>query len=114
MTSSASRLPTIGDLAHRLALEVPVRSPDGAGGASLVYALAAEVWAEIRPLAGAERDDAGRLAGRVTHAIWIRHRDGLSPDHRFRLGSRCFEIRAILNHDGRNRFLECRCEEFVT
>ena len=108
------RFPTIGDLIHRFALESPVRSADGAGGATRTFALISEVWGDLRALGGHERLDADRLGGRITHAIWLRYRDGLTPDFRLRLGTRIFEIRAILNHNGRQRFLECHCEEFVT
>lgn len=112
MTSKST--PTIGDLFHRFALEAPVRTSDGAGGASLTYALAAEVWGSLNATGGTESADADRLAGRITHTIWLRHRDGLTLDHRLRLGTRIFEIRTVLDHTGRQRFLECRCEETVT
>lgn len=108
-----SSQPTVGDLIHRFALEAPVRTDDGAGGATLTYALIAEVWGSLNAVGGSERPDADRLAARITHAIWLRHRDGLTPDHRLRLGTRRFEIRSILDHSGRQRFLECRCEEAI-
>lgn len=111
---SNRRYPTIGDLIHRLSLEAPVRTSDGAGGVIRTFALVAEVWGDIRAQSGHERQDADRLGAHVSLAIWIRHRDGLSPDHRFRLGQRIFEIRSVIDHNGRNRFLECHCEEFVT
>lgn len=114
MTTSPAIRPTIGDLMHRFALEAPVRTLDSTGGASIAYSLVAEVWGSLYANGGSERADDDRLAGRITHTIWLRHRPGLTPDHRFRLGTRCFEIRAILDHDGRQRHLECRCEELVT
>ncbi len=109
-----SAQPIIGDLIHRFALEAPVRTGDGAGGATITYALVAEVWGSLNAISGTERSDADRLGGRITHAIWLRHRDGLTPDCRLRLGTRRFEIRSILDHTGRQRFLECHCEEFIT
>ena len=111
---SNRRYPTIGELIHRFQLLAPVRTPDGAGGATVTFALISEVWGDLRARAGAERLDADRLGGRVTHAIWLRYRDGLTPDCRLMLGTRRFEIRSVLNHNGRQRFLECHCEEFVT
>ncbi len=106
--------PTIGSLIHRFALEAPVRTDDGAGGATITWALIAEVWGSLNAITGTERSGTDRLGSRITHAVWLRHRDGLTPDHRFRLGTRRFEIRAILDHTGRQRFLECHCEEFIT
>lgn len=113
-TTTNRRFPTIGDLLHRFALEQPVRTPDGAGGAIRTFALTSQVWGDLRALSGGEHLDADRLGGRITHAIWIRYRDGLTPDDRLTLGPRIFEIRAIINHRGRPRFLECHCEEFIT
>ena len=113
-TSSNRRFPTIGQLIHQVALLAPVSTPDGSGGAAIAYALEAEVWADIRTNAGQSRLTADRFSGNLTHSIWIRWRPGLTPDHRFRHGHRTFLIRSVLDHDGRHRFLECSCEEFVT
>jgi SPP1 family predicted phage head-tail adaptor len=98
---------------HRFQLEAPVRQPEPSGGAEVAYAVVAEVWGELRAVSGGEQADADRLAADVGHVIAIRHRDGLTSDHRFRLGQRVFAIRAVLDRDGRRRFLECRCEEVV-
>jgi SPP1 family predicted phage head-tail adaptor len=106
--------PTLGDLRHRLALEAPIRTSDGSGGATRTFTAVADVWAAIRTLGGNESPDADRLGSRITHTVWIRYRDGLKPDQRFRLGARIFEIRSVIDHDGRRRFLECHCEEVVT
>ena len=114
LTPSGRRLPNIGDLLHRFALEMPVRTPDGAGGASLAWGLVGEVWGELRSMSGSMHLDADRLGARISHAIWLRYRPGLTPDLRLRLGTRVFIVRSILDHDGRQRYLECHCEELVT
>lgn len=107
-------MPTIGSLFHRFALEAPVRTPDGAGGATLTYALTSEVWGSLTATGGTKSAEAGRLAGTVTHTVWLRDGAGVTPAHRLRLGTRIFEIQAVLDHTGRQRFLECRCKETVT
>lgn len=99
---------------HRIQLEAPIRTPDDGGGASLAYALVAEVWGEVRNVSGDETFEDGRLSGRITHVVSIRHRDGVSPDQRLRIGPRMLAIRSVLDRDGRRRHLECRCEEIVT
>jgi SPP1 family predicted phage head-tail adaptor len=111
---STKLMPTIGDMRQRLALEAPVRTPDGSGGATRTFSAVADVWADVRTLGGHENLDSDRLGSRITHTVWIRYRDGLKPDQRFRLGARIFEIRSVIDHDGRRRFLECHCEEIVT
>lgn len=106
--------PTIGDLIHRFGLEAPIRTDDGAGGAMVSFALVSEVWGSLTATGGGERAGADRLAATHSHVIAIRHRAGLTPAHRFALGSRRFAIQAIIDHDGRSRFLECRCSEVIT
>ncbi len=99
---------------HRLMLEAPSETPDGFGGKITTWSLVAEIWGELRALFGDEQLDGDRLAAKSTHLVVIRHRDGLTPDMRFRFAGRSFAIRAILDRDGRKRHLECRCEEVET
>ena len=106
--------PAIGNLRHRLALEAPVRTADGAGGAAIAWCLIAELWGAIHPLSGDERLDSDRLAARLTHDIGLRFRDDVAPDKRLRFGARVFQIRAVRDVDDRRRFIVCRCEEIVT
>lgn len=113
-SSTNRRLPAIGDLRHQISLLAPMEVDDGAGGAVVTYALEALVFADIRFNSGQSRLTDDRLSGSVSISVWIRYRDGLTPDHRFAFGPRTFLIRAVLDHDGRNRFQECLCDEVVT
>ena len=101
----------IGDLRQRLFLEEASRVADGGGGASESWAAVAQVWAYLWPLSGQERVEADAIAGRVSHEVWLRHRDGVVPAMRFREGTRVFDIRAVLDVDERRRFLKCLVEE---
>jgi SPP1 family predicted phage head-tail adaptor len=101
----------IGDLRQRVRLEMATSTPDGGGGAAESWALVAEVWAAVRPLAGQERMEADAIAVRVTHEMFIRYRTGVTPALRFVLGSRIFDIRAALDVDERQRWLKCLVEE---
>jgi SPP1 family predicted phage head-tail adaptor len=100
----------IGSLRDRLTLEQPVRTPDGGGGASLAWQPVADLWAHVRPVSGDERLRHDQLAGRLTHAVWIRHRSGIGPAMRFRQGARIYEIVAVLDSPTRTH-LKCLCEE---
>jgi SPP1 family predicted phage head-tail adaptor len=104
---------TIGELRQRLALQAPVASADGGGGVSRTWALVAEVWGAIRPLSGSEGVSADGLAGRVSHEVWIRYRTGVAPEQRFVLGTRAFDIKAVVDDGERHRFLRCLVEERV-
>ena len=101
----------IGALDHRLALEAPVRTDDGGGGASLAWSLIAEVWGSLTPLSGGEAFEADGLKGRVTHEIVVRYRPGVTASMRFRLGTRLFDIRSAVDAGEEHRTLRCLAEE---
>jgi SPP1 family predicted phage head-tail adaptor len=103
--------PRIGKLRHRLTLEAPARTEDGGGGATLAWSAAAEIWGAVETPGGTEGMAADRLSGARQVVVSIRHRGDVSPAMRFRLGDRLFAIRAVLDPDGRARFLRCLCEE---
>jgi SPP1 family predicted phage head-tail adaptor len=100
----------IGSLRDRLTLEQPVRAPDGGGGASVAWQPVAELWAHARPITGDERLRHDQVAGRLTHRVTIRRRDGVAPAMRFRQGARIYEIVAVLDSPRRTH-LTCLCEE---
>lgn len=103
--------PSPSALRHRLVLEELQREPDGAGGFIESWVAVAELSASIRPLSGGESVEADRIAGRLTHEIVLRHRDGVAPAMRFRKGARLFQIASVVNLDERNLWLSCQCEE---
>ena len=112
MSAAVSRhRPRIGALRHRIVLEAPIRSADGGGGATVVWAPVAELWAAIAPTTGSESVLAESVTGRVSHEIVVRHRADIEPAMRFRLGQRRFEIAAVLDVDERRRMLRCLCRE---
>lgn len=101
----------IGKLRHRLTLESPSRTDDGGGGADITWDSVAEIWGALETSTGAETIAAGRLSGTAAPVITIRYRDDVTPSLRFALGARRLQIRAVLDPDGRKRFLRCLCEE---
>lgn len=98
-------------LRHRLTVEAPERTADGAGGAVETWTPIADIWASIRPVSGGEALSADGVRSRITHEIWIRRRDIVSPRVRFRQGARIFEIRAVLDVEERRRRFRCLCDE---
>lgn len=104
---------TIGRLDARLMLQTPARVADGAGGATVGWSLVDEVWGHVRAVGGAERLDAEGLKGRVTHEVFIRHREDVGPEKRFLIGPRALDIRAVIETGGRRRYLKCLCEERI-
>lgn len=106
--------PVIAEMYHRFTLEIPVRTPDGAGGAVETFEAAADIWGALRPLGGSESLEADGLKARARFEIWIRFRGDITPPMRFRLGARLFDIRAVADEAGRHRFLRCSVEERLT
>ena len=100
----------IGKLRHRLTLEREVRADDGGGGAALSWETVAEVWGSVEATSGKENVEADRISGRASYLITIRNRSDLGPAMRFRRDAEIFEILAVLDKDGRDRFLQCHCE----
>ena len=100
-----------GDLRHRVVLEEAQRVSDGAGGYTETWVALATLWAALSPSGGGEGVEAGRLAGRVSHIITVRHRAGVTPAMRFRQGARVFHILAVIDEAARHHWLRCLCEE---
>ena len=84
---------------------------DGAGGFTETWMEVATVWAAVQPNGGSEAVESGRLAGRVSHTVSLRYREGVTPAMRFRMGTRVFHILAAIDEDERRRWLRCFCEE---
>jgi len=105
------KLPTIGELRHRVRIEAETRDDDGGGGADATWSLVAEAWASIKATGGTEAAAADALRGRTTHEIWIRYRDDVIPAMRFVASARIFDVRAVLDPDGRGRWLRCLVQE---
>ena len=101
----------IGDLKHRVRLESATRVADGGGGSTAYWDLVADVWAAIWPRSADEPFSLDRAAGRATHDIWIRKRDGVKPEMRFVFGTRIFDILGVLDVEDKGRFLRCPAEE---
>ncbi len=101
----------IGTLRHRLTLQAPQRTPEDGGTATIAWSHVTDLFARIRPLAGREIVSADGLAARVTHEVTIRMTENVAPQMRFVFGTRTFDIHAVLDIDGRRRWLRCLCEE---
>ena len=100
-----------GKLRTRIAIRRPVRTPDGAGGVSRSWSTIASPRAYVKPISGGERFQAMAISATVTHRIFIRYRTDILPSDRIEIGSRLFQIRAVLDIEERKRWLEIFAEE---
>ncbi len=103
----------IGSLNNRIAIQSASRTPDGAGGATEVWATITNgtVWARIEPASAFEAFAAAQLQHRVTHKITMRYLGTVASGMRVLFGSRRFNIRGIKNIGERNAVMELTCEE---
>jgi SPP1 family predicted phage head-tail adaptor len=102
-----------GALRHRLVLEEPVETADGAGGVTRGYATVTTLWAALTPVTARGDVVADKLGANVTHRIVIRSGPDVSTRHRLREGARIFRILALRDQDGSGRFIEINAEERV-
>jgi len=94
-----------GQLSSRVALERPVRTSDGSGGATVDWVEVATLWAAIEPVAAGEDFAADRLATRVTHRITIRFRSDVEGGMRIVHRGRLLRIESWRDPDEARRFL---------
>jgi SPP1 family predicted phage head-tail adaptor len=102
-----------GALRHRLVLEEPVETPDGAGGVTRSYATVTTLWAAVAPVRARGDVVAEALGATVTHRIIVRSGPDVTTRHRLREGTRIFRILALRDQDGSGRLLEIDAEERV-
>jgi SPP1 family predicted phage head-tail adaptor len=102
-----------GKLRHPIELQAKESTPDGIGGFATQWVTYRMPWAWIRPTSGNETLVGGQIQAAITHDVVIRYIHGVQPDDRVLFGIRTFNIRAIINVEERNRWLQLRCEEGV-
>ncbi len=94
-------------LKHRITLQHPVLTQDGAGGYTVEWQDIASLWAEFREINGREKFLNGKTESYATYILTIRKRDDITADMRVLYESRVFNIRAIAYpvENARNRML---------
>ena len=103
----------IANLRHKVALQGPTRTSDGAGGYTEAFNTIANLFADIRPQNALESYRQGQIQEKVTHKIIIRYRTDIQTNYKIVDGSQTYMIKGIKNINNRNRFLELYCEEGV-
>lgn len=97
---------TSGMLRHRIEVQRESKTPDGAGGSSTVWGTIATVRAFVKPISGGERLQALRLESDITTRIFARYGLDVLPSDRILYNGRLFVIKAILNLEEANKWLE--------
>lgn len=103
----------IGNLRHRVQLQVRAPTKDEYGAEIDGWADLASVWASVEALSGRELFAAQQTTAEADHQITMRYRADVKPDMRALEGDRVFDITAALDREGRKRKLELLCREVV-
>ena len=80
-------------------------------GVSSTWATQSTPFAYVKPISGNERWQAMKLEANTTHKIYIRYESGLLESDRIIFDSREMQIRAIIDLEERNKWLEISAEE---
>lgn len=104
---------TAGSLREPLTIQRKVAVSDGMGGQAIQWIDLATVRGDVRPLSGRESVQAMQLQASLTHRIYIRYRADLTPADRLVMRGQHLQIRAIVNVEMRNRWLELACDSGV-
>lgn len=69
------------------------------------------VWASVEPQSGTETDELGRFVPEVRYKIVTRYLQGVTSDMKVEYKDKTLTIKAVLNQEERNRYLELTCVE---
>lgn len=103
-----------GALAHRVTLQAPVQTPDGAGGFASTWTDVATLFARVEPLSTERVFAGGEAIERVTHRVLMRRRDGVAAGMRLLRAGRALVILTVHDPDESGRYLVCTAREETT
>jgi len=103
-----------GTLRHYCQLHSPTETTDEYGAITETFASYANVWAEVIPLKGGEKEKAQQITADISVRIRIRYRSDVNIEHRVIFGSRIYEINTIVNAEMRDAEIFLYCTELVT
>lgn len=104
---------TAGKLREPITIQRKQTASDGMGGQALQWVDLFTARADVRPVSGREAVQAMQLQASITHRIYIRYRADLTAADRILLRGQPLQIRAIINIEMRNRWLELACDQGV-
>jgi len=99
----------IGALNKRITVQELIKTPDGGGGFSQVWQSVASnpnIYAMVKPVSSSEQLSFHKLENNITHRIIIRYRADLNTAMRIINGTAVYDIKSIINIEGRNEYLE--------
>ena len=102
-----------GKLRNSIIIERSKSTKNNSGGQDIIWSTYKTVKAFIKPKSGTERVRGMKLESPLTHSIFIRYTSDILPTDRVNFKGRYMQIRAVINMEERNRWIELACEEGV-
>ena len=97
-------------LRHRITLQQPNNTPDGAGGFTKSWTNVADHWASVIPMSGNETLEDDQIKGKIKYEVTLRYREGVNSEMRFLYDGKVLEIESVVDVEGRVKWLRCVCE----
>lgn len=104
---------TAGMLREPITIQRQLSVSDGMGGQSIQWIDLFATRAHVKPLSGREAVQAMQLQGSITHRITMRYRADLTALDRIIMRGQPLQIRAVINVEMQNRWLELACDQGV-
>lgn len=102
-----------GKLIHSIIIERSIKTPNDSGGQNITWSTHKSIRAFIKPKSGTERVRGMQLESPLSHSIFIRYTDSILTTDRVKFKGRYMQIRAVINIEERDRWLELSCQEGV-
>ena len=102
-----------GKLRSRIIIERETHTPNDSGGQNITWSTYKKVKALVKPKSGTERVRGMQLESPLTHTITIRYTKDILPTDRINFNGRYMQIRAVVDIEERNRWIELSCQEGV-
>ena len=104
----------IGNFRHRVTLLSLLQQDGALGEVTTSWTPLTQIWAQVKDLSGREWYEARQLPeGEVSTEITVRFRADIGRTMRIQHGTTIYEIVAVLDRDGRRKFLRLMCREAV-
>jgi len=99
-----------GKLRHRVAILQKQTTIDPDGYPIETWVAAATVWASVEPIAGREYFQAAAVQAQHQVRFTMRYRKDITPAMRLRWDGEDYEIKAVIDLEGRRRWLQIMVE----
>lgn len=102
-----------GQLDQRLTIQRESNTSDGMGGDTVEWCKVQNVWANVSPASGNEKEFGGQLTGEYTNVFTIRNNKTILDSDRIVWDGDFYNIRAIAKEGGRKLYLVIAAERGV-